>query len=93
MKDLETIVISFAEEAKKARVTIVTGDTKVVNKGKCDKLFINTAGIGSVKKKNLLISTGDNYQSRGSHHYQWHYRRSWHGGDECTRNLSTSNTP
>ncbi len=59
MKDLETIVISFAEEAKKARVTVVTGDTKVVNKGKCDKLFINTAGIGSVKKKNLLISTGE----------------------------------
>lgn len=43
---LERIVISMAQEAKKAGVQIVTGDTKVVDKGKCDKLFINTAGIG-----------------------------------------------
>jgi hydrogenase expression/formation protein HypE len=62
MKDLETIVISIAEEAKNAKVTVVTGDTKVVNKGKCDKLFINTAGIGRVKKENLLISTGGTVQ-------------------------------
>jgi hydrogenase expression/formation protein HypE len=62
MKDLETIVSSLAEEAKKAKVTVVTGDTKVVNKGKCDKLFINTAGIGSIKKKNLLISKAGNIQ-------------------------------
>jgi hydrogenase expression/formation protein HypE len=34
----------------------VTGDTKVVNKGKCDKLFINTAGIGRIKKEDLSIS-------------------------------------
>jgi hydrogenase expression/formation protein HypE len=60
MRDLETIVSSLSEEAKKAKVTIVTGDTKVVNKGKCDKIFINTAGIGSVKKKNLLISKAGN---------------------------------
>ncbi len=50
MKDLETIVKSLANEAKKAGVLIVTGDTKVVNKGKCDKLFINTAGIGRIDK-------------------------------------------
>lgn len=43
---LESVVISMALEAKKAGVQIVTGDTKVVDKGKCDKLFINTAGIG-----------------------------------------------
>lgn len=43
---LERIVISMAQEAQKAGVQIVTGDTKVVDKGKCDKLFINTAGIG-----------------------------------------------
>jgi hydrogenase expression/formation protein HypE len=40
----------------------VTGDTKVVNKGKCDKLFINTAGIGSVRKENRLISKAMNIQ-------------------------------
>ena len=56
MKDLETIVESLAAEAQKAGVKIVTGDTKVVNKGKCDKLFINTAGIGRVKKENRLVS-------------------------------------
>jgi len=49
-------VKSLAEEAHKANVLIVTGDTKVVNKGKCDKLFINTAGIGMVSNKNELIS-------------------------------------
>ena len=56
IKDLETIVASLAAEAKKAGVLIVTGDTKVVNKGKCDKLFINTAGIGRIKKEDLSIS-------------------------------------
>jgi len=48
MKDLEAIVRSMALEAKKAGVRIVTGDTKVVNRGKCDKIFINTSGIGRI---------------------------------------------
>ena len=56
MKDLEVIVASLAAEAKKAGVLIVTGDTKVVNKGKCDKLFINTAGIGRVSGKDSPVS-------------------------------------
>ena len=56
MKDLEVIVASLAAEAKKAGVLIVTGDTKVVNKGKCDKLFINTAGIGRVAMKDSPVS-------------------------------------
>jgi len=56
INDLEEIVKSLADEAKKAGVLIVTGDTKVVNKGKCDKLFINTAGIGRIKKENLNIN-------------------------------------
>ncbi len=34
----------------------MTGDTKVVNKGKCDKLFINTSGSGSINKEHLSIS-------------------------------------
>ena len=46
MKDLEEVVASMAREARKAGVQIVTGDTKVVNRGKADKIFINTAGIG-----------------------------------------------
>ena len=40
----------MAEEALFAGVTIVTGDTKVVPRSKCDRLFINTAGIGFIKK-------------------------------------------
>ena len=60
MKELEMIVKSLAGEARKAKVLIVTGDTKVVNKGKCDKLFINTAGIGKVRKENRLVSQARN---------------------------------
>ena len=60
--DLKIIVKSIAEEAKKANVKIVTGDTKVVNKGKCDKLFINTSGIGLLQEKNKEISSGKNIE-------------------------------
>jgi hydrogenase expression/formation protein HypE len=57
--DLETITQSMREEAAKAGIKIVTGDTKVVNKGQCDKIFINTAGIGILEKKFENISTGN----------------------------------
>lgn len=49
LADLERVVQSMAEAAEKAGVSIVTGDTKVVGRGQCDKLFINTAGIGVVR--------------------------------------------
>jgi len=55
---LEEIIITMADEAKKANVSIVTGDTKVVDKGKCDKVFINTSGIGSLDEKYNNISFG-----------------------------------
>jgi len=58
LKELDIIVSSMAAEAKKAGVLIVTGDTKVVNKGQCDKLFINTAGIGILDANQLKISSG-----------------------------------
>ncbi|MFC2107292.1 hydrogenase expression/formation protein HypE [Bacteroidota bacterium] len=58
-EELERIVISMAAEAKKAGVKIVTGDTKVVDKGKCDKVFINTTGIGALDKELEHIGTGD----------------------------------
>jgi hydrogenase expression/formation protein HypE len=45
---LERVVISMAETARAAGIQIVTGDTKVVNHGAVDKLFINTAGVGLV---------------------------------------------
>lgn len=45
---LERIVTSMAATAAAAGISIVTGDTKVVPRGAADKVFINTAGIGSV---------------------------------------------
>ena len=57
-KDLEIIVKSMAEEAGKAGVKIVTGDTKVVNRGKCDKVFINTTGVGELPEKHEHIGAG-----------------------------------
>jgi hydrogenase expression/formation protein HypE len=58
-EELEMVVSSIADEARKAGVLVVTGDTKVVNRGKCDKLFINTSGIGILDIKYKHISTGD----------------------------------
>jgi hydrogenase expression/formation protein HypE len=46
--DLEKVVDSARKAADEAGVEIVTGDTKVVNRGSADKLFINTAGIGMI---------------------------------------------
>jgi hydrogenase expression/formation protein HypE len=48
LDDLEKIIASIAEACKEADVPVVTGDTKVVPKGKGDKIFINTSGIGIV---------------------------------------------
>ncbi|MBA3947278.1 MAG: hydrogenase expression/formation protein HypE [Herpetosiphonaceae bacterium] len=47
--DLRRIVTSMASAAADAGVMIVTGDTKVVERGKADGLFINTAGIGQIQ--------------------------------------------
>lgn len=52
-EDLEKILRSAAEAARMAGVQIVTGDTKVVERGKCDGIFLNTAGIGIVRHANL----------------------------------------
>jgi len=48
LSDLNRIVSSMAEAARAAGVAIVTGDTKVVERGKGDGVFINTTGIGVV---------------------------------------------
>ena len=48
LADLERIVISMAEAANRAGVPVVTGDTKVVERGKGDGVFINTTGVGVV---------------------------------------------
>ncbi len=49
MADLERIVASMSQAAAEAGVYLVTGDTKVVDHGKGDGIFINTAGIGLVE--------------------------------------------
>ena len=48
LKDLERIVISMAAAADEAGVPVVTGDTKVVERGKGDGIFISTTGVGRV---------------------------------------------
>jgi len=60
--DLEKIVTDMAEKAREAQVTIVAGDTKVVTKGACDKIFITTSGIGLLKPEHIPISTGQNIE-------------------------------
>src|SRR6266446_3514955 len=47
--NLRRIVASLAQAAREAGVAIVTGDTKVVQRGKADGLFINTAGVGVIR--------------------------------------------
>jgi hydrogenase expression/formation protein HypE len=48
LADLEKIVISMAAAAKRAGTSVVTGDTKVVERGKGDVVFITTTGVGIV---------------------------------------------
>jgi hydrogenase expression/formation protein HypE len=70
LADLKTIVASMSAAAVKAGVKIVAGDTKVVNKGKADGIFINTSGIGvlpdgreisalKIKKGDAIIISGE----------------------------------
>ena len=47
-QDLMQIVSSVKEAAEEAEVQVITGDTKVVDRGTADKLFINTAGVGMI---------------------------------------------
>ncbi len=48
MAILERVIRSVRDAAKAAGVKVVTGDTKVVNKGSCDKIFLNASGIGEI---------------------------------------------
>jgi hydrogenase expression/formation protein HypE len=70
LDDLKTIILSMASAAQQSGVKIVAGDTKVVNKGKADGIFINTTGIGvvpdgrnisasNIKKGDRVIISGE----------------------------------
>jgi hydrogenase expression/formation protein HypE len=50
METLREIARSMARTARESGVAIVTGDTKVVGRGACDKIFINTTGIGVIRE-------------------------------------------
>jgi hydrogenase expression/formation protein HypE len=61
--DFDRIVASMAFAAKRAGVRIVAGDTKVVNRGKADGIFINTSGLGVLPEGRMIsasnIRSGD----------------------------------
>ncbi len=59
ISSLRRIVTSMQRAAKEARVKIVTGDTKVVERGSADGLFINTAGVGLLSRASI---SGSNAQ-------------------------------
>lgn len=63
MEDFWKILVSIKEAATRANVNIVTGDTKVVEKGKGDQIFINTSGIGFIHENASIhhrnITPGD----------------------------------
>ncbi len=63
LEELERVVSSMADTAREAGVAIVTGDTKVVEHGSCDKLFINTAGIGVLDPRYRGISHARDVQA------------------------------
>ncbi len=48
LQDLRRILESVSRASRRARVEVVAGDTKVVPRGKADKVYINTSGIGQV---------------------------------------------
>jgi hydrogenase expression/formation protein HypE len=50
MEELWQIVLSMKEAADRAGIRIVTGDTKVVDRGSGDRIFINTTGVGRVRE-------------------------------------------
>lgn len=54
LADLTKIVASIRATAAEAGVEVVTGDTKVVERGKCEGLYVNTAGIGKIATQGFL---------------------------------------
>lgn len=66
--ELERIISSLDEVCKNTGVSVITGDTKVMQKGKLDKLVINTTGIGIAEHviKDANLSPGDKIILSGS---------------------------
>jgi hydrogenase expression/formation protein HypE len=70
ISDLKKIISSIHESAVQANVQIVTGDTKVVENGAADRIFINTSGIGwirpGVNLSGINVKPGDKILLSGS---------------------------
>ncbi len=70
LSELSLIVAAMAEAAREAHVDIITGDTKVVEKGKADGVFITTTGVGELAENVNLspqrIQVGDKIIINGS---------------------------
>ena len=70
IEDLWKVLVSIRDAAHHSGVQIVTGDTKVVDRGKGDKIFINTTGIGQVHPGAALgmdkIKEGDKVIASGA---------------------------
>ncbi len=67
METLRKVVVSMQEAAAKAGVKLVTGDTKVVDKGKGDGIFINTSGIGVVESRTDFINGAESARLHPRH--------------------------
>ena len=63
METLRTVVNSMQEAAAKADVRFVTGDTKVVDMGKGDGIFVNTSGIGVIESKVIRVIAPQSVQA------------------------------
>ncbi len=57
VKEFWEILVAIKHACEDANVHVVTGDTKVVEKGKGDKIFVNTTGIGEVHPKAKIAAT------------------------------------
>ena len=89
LADLQRIVQSMAAGRRDAGVPVVTGDTKVVEKGKGDGVFISTTGIGLVSRRDRHFRRsarpGDAILISGTH------GRPWRRGDEPARKSGVRN--
>ncbi|MBR8465843.1 hydrogenase expression/formation protein HypE [Campylobacter sp. faydin G-140] len=56
LSELKAVLDSLAKICRDNDVKVVCGDTKVVPKGKCDKIFINTSGIGEIIADDIKLS-------------------------------------
>jgi hydrogenase maturation factor len=83
METLWKVISSMQQAARKSHVQIITGDTKVVDKGKGDGLFINT---GWYRRGGTCVNDRTPQRTaRGRGPGQWRSRPAWDGDHERTR--------